>query len=300
MITTRRDFIKTIGGASAVMLAGATPLDAFAGGKNEVILSGHLWVYASKYPPDWNCNPILETVFSDFKYAGFRGLEVMESNLRGNDAVPKFKELIDKYKLPVTGASYYGDMWDKNQAPRIMDDITMVIERLGQLKANNIGITVGVAQRRKTEEELDHQAEMVKQILKVCAKNNIEGNLHNHTFEVADGMHDLKGTLARIPDVKLGPDLNWLIRGGVDPVWFIETYGHQMTYMHLRDQYANGKWTEYLGQGVTDFKAIAKALKKVNFKGRAAIELAFDSDPVNPIKENLKTSRQYVKKVFGW
>ena len=39
---------------------------------------------------------------------------------------------------------------------------------------------------------------------------------------------DVPGTLARIPDIKLGPDLNWLIRSGIDPVTFIKTYGHSI------------------------------------------------------------------------
>ncbi len=106
--------------------------------------------------------------------------------------------------------------------------------------------------------------------------------------------------MARIPNIKLGPDLNWLIRGGVDPVWFIKTYGHQMVYMHIRDQKANGKWTEAVGEGVTDFPAIAKALQERNYKGKAAIELAFDEPPVNSVREDWKKSREYVRKVFGW
>ena len=115
-------------------------------------------------------------------------------------------------------------------------------------------------------------------------------------------MHDLKGTLARIPDFKLGPDLNWLIRAGVDPIWFIKTYGHQMVYMHLRDQYQDGTWTEYLGQGATDFPGIAKAIKDIDFKGRAAIELAFPQNfvPKYPLAKDWKRSRGYLTTVFGW
>jgi hypothetical protein len=99
---------------------------------------------------------------------------------------------------------------------------------------------------------------------------------------------------------KLGPDLNWLIRGGVDPVNFIRTYGSKMVYMHIRDQRQDGKWTEYIGEGITDFPAIAEALKEIDFKGEAAIELASDVPPQNPMKENWKDSRVYVRKVFGW
>jgi sugar phosphate isomerase/epimerase len=300
--TSRRDFLRATGyAAGAAMLGSALPKDVFAGiSPTKVPVSGHLWVYASKYPPDWDCTPILDTVFSDFKYAGMQGLEVMESILRHKDAVPRFKELIQKHSLPLTGTSYYGDMWDKDKKQFLIDDITMVVEKLGQLGASNFGITVGDAGRVKTEDELDAQAQLLQEVLKICSMNRIEPNLHNHTFEVENGLHDLKGTLKRLPDIKLGPDVNWLTRAGVNPVWFIETYGHQMVYMHIRDQYANGKWTEYVGQGITDFPAIAKALQKVDFKGMVAIELAFDAEPVNAIKDDWKTSRQYVKKVFGW
>jgi len=301
---TRRQFIKHTGYASAGLTAAALlPEKLFAkntGNNNKVPVSGHLWVYASKYPPDWDCTPLLETVWGDFKYAGLAGVEVMEIILRHPDAEARFTELIQKYSLPLTGTSYNADMWNRDKRQEILDDVNVVVTRLSRLGGSTFGITVGDAGHVKTEPELDAQADLLKDIFKICANNNIQPNLHNHTFEVNNGMHDLKGTLARIPDANLGPDLNWLIRGGVDPVWFIQTYGRQMVYMHIRDQYANGKWTEYLGQGVTDFPAIAQALKKVNFKGRAAIELAFDVSPVNDLKDDWKTSREYVNKVFGW
>jgi len=303
-VYTRRRFIKHAGYAAAGLTAsGLLHQSLFANSidqNNIVPISGHLWVYASKYPPDWDCTPILDTVWSDFKYAGMDGVEVMESILHHDGAEDRFRELIQKYDVPLTGTSYYGDMWNKDKHQQILDDISMLTAMLNRLGASTFGITVGDAGHVKTEDELDAQADLLKDIFKVCNANHIQPNLHNHTFEVNNGMHDLKGTLARIPDANLGPDFNWLIRGGVDPAWFIKTYGHQMVYMHIRDQYADGKWTEYLGQGVTDFPAIAQALKDVNFKGRAAIELAFDNPPLNPVKDDWKISRKYVHNVFGW
>ena len=163
-----------------------------------------------------------------------------------------------------------------------------------------MGISVGDAQRKKTEAELDAQADLLKKIMQVCEKNNVQPNMHNHTYEMEHGMHDFKGTIARVPELKLGPDLNWLVRAKVDPVEYIKTYGHKMVYMHLRDQGANGKWTEALGEGVIDFKAIAKALKDIGYKERAAVELAFDNPPGRAVKESWKMSRQFVKQTFGW
>lgn len=300
---SRRRFLKVSGG-----IAGATVLSGLVGNAcfstasltNMVPLYAHLWVYASRYPPDWDCTPILEEVFSELKYAGLQGVELMEVLLRNDGAVGRLKELTHKYALPVTGTSYNADMWKKEKQQEILEDVERVVQRLHAVGGTMLGLTVGDAKRMKTEAELDAQGELIKKIMAVCSQNKVEPNLHNHTFEVINDLHDFKGTIARVPELKLGPDLNWLIRGGVDPVWFIKTYGHKMVYMHLRDQDAQGKWTEAVGEGVTDFPAIAKALKAINYKGKAAIELAFDKPPVHPVKEDWKKSREYVRKVFGW
>jgi hypothetical protein len=61
--------------------------------ENTVPLYGHLWVDASRYPPDWDCTPILDTAFSDIKSAGFAGIELMESIIRHDDSVNRLNEL---------------------------------------------------------------------------------------------------------------------------------------------------------------------------------------------------------------
>lgn len=269
---------------------------------NKIPLFAHLWVYASKYPPNWDCTPDLENVFSDLSYAGIEGLELMEVILRPQGAVKTLLHYIDKYQVPVSGSSYgvgFG-MWDKDQHDAILSDLALVLPNLEKVGGKTLGVSVGNAPEQKTEKQLDHQAELLKEIIKRCEDHGIVLNFHNHTYEVENNLHDLKGTLDRIPDLKLGPDLNWLIRAGVDPVEFIHTYGKQIVYLHIRDEYKNGEWTEYVGQGDTDFKSIAKALKSVEFKGAAAIELAFPNDftPVNSLRDDWKMSAEYVRSTF--
>src|SRR5205085_11323638 len=111
------------------------------------------------------CTPVLEKVFSDLKYAGLDGLELMEVNLRHSDAVSYIGDLIGKYKLPVTGTSYYGDMWNKNEHSKILDDVEMVVSRLHAIGGFTLGITVGDAGHEKTEDELNAQAELLKKII---------------------------------------------------------------------------------------------------------------------------------------
>jgi sugar phosphate isomerase/epimerase len=298
MKQTRREFLQSSGALGAAVFSGRFLTGCT--GARRIRVNGHLWIYASNFPPDWDSTPVLEQVFSDFKYAGIEGVEVMEVNLRHENAVTNMRALMEKYELPVTGTSYYADMWDRSKHEDIIKDVEMVADRLHQLGGKNIGLTVGDAGRKKTEEELDAQGEVLKAIINICNGKDILPNMHNHTFEVVDNLHDLKGTVSRVPELKLGPDLNWLVRGGVDPVEFIRTYGDKIVYMHIRDQHRDGKWTEYVGEGVTDFPAIAEAIKEIGFTGEVAIELASDIPPENAMRENWKRSREYVRKVFGW
>lgn len=281
-------------------LSSATSFDV----KSKIKVNGHLWVYASQFPPNWDAYPALESVFADMSYAGLDGIELMESILRHEDAVKRLKEYSKKYKIAVSGSSYgVGfNMWDGSQFQKIADDLAVVVPRLAEVGGKTFGVSVGEADHPKTESELDAQAKILKVMIRICADQGIVPNLHNHTYEIENGLHDLKGTLARVPELKLGPDLNWLIRGDVDPVEFITTYGKQIVYLHIRDQYDNGEWTEYVGQGDTDFTRIATALKEQGFNGQAAIELAFPNNftPTNSLKEDWKLSRKFVRKTFGW
>ena len=145
-------------------------------------------------------------------------------------------------------------------------------------------------------EQFDAQAELLRRIIALCSENNVVLNLHNHTYEVENNEHDLSGTLARIPDVKLGPDLNWVLRGGIDPVDFIHRHAERIVFLHIRDQNSDGRWSEAMGEGDMDYMAIGRALRDIGFSGDAVIELAHESDfkPTRPLRESLKISREFV------
>lgn len=261
---------------------------------------GHLWVYASQFPPDWDSTPIIEEIFQDFVYAGIEGIEIMDANLRNPSIVPLLRRLVDQYHIPVIGASYYADMWNRDLHAKIKKDAELVISRLGEVGGTRLGITVGDARRLKTERELDDQAVMLREIIALCRDHGVSPNLHNHTFEMENDQHDFRGTIKRVPEISLGPDINWLMRAGIEPVEFILEHRENIGFLHLRDQSDDGKWTHHLGQGVTDFEGIAKALKKIGFEGDVAIELAYEEKPDHPIREDFKKSREFVREVFGW
>jgi sugar phosphate isomerase/epimerase len=267
----------------------------------KVIVGAHPWVYAATRER-YEISPILEQIFSDMSYAGFDGIELMPDALRAEDGPRKVRELSRKHSLPVIGCSFGGNMWDREKHEAILAQARTVVTGLEQTGGRTLGVSVGRAPAPKTPEQFDAQAELLKKLMALCGEHGVVVNLHNHTYEVENGEHDLNGTLARVPEVKLGPDLNWLLRGGVDPVDFIRRHGKQIVFLHLRDQKADGTWPEAMGEGDMDYAVIARALKDVKFSGDAVIELAHEKGfaLTRPLRESLKMSREFVRRTLGY
>jgi sugar phosphate isomerase/epimerase len=302
MALNRRQFLdSTAKGLLAVATGTALGSPCHAASGKKILVGGHPWVYAATQP-NYDITPILDRIFADMSYAGLDGIELMHTALRADDAFQDIRALSKKYNLPVIGTSFSGNMWDRTQHQAIFEDAQVVVGNLARVGGWTFGVSVGKAPQAKTPAQLDAQAEFLRGLIALCQSKGVVLNLHNHTYEVENDMHDLKGTLERIPDVKLGPDLNWLLRGGVDPVRFIETYGKQIVFLHVRDQKADGKWSEAMGEGNMDYAAIGKALKAANFSGDVVIELAHEGNfkPTRPLRDSFKMSRAYVKQTLGF
>jgi len=298
MALDRRRFLHSAAGGLLALVAGGAENGS---PQKKIIVGGHPWVYAATQPK-YDIYPILDRIFADMSYAGLDGIELMHTALRPDDAVEHIRALSKKHALPVIGTSFGGDMWDRKQHEAIFADAQLVVNNLARLGGWTFGVSVGDTPQSKTDAQLDAQGELLKGIIALCQSKGVVLNLHNHTYEVQNNLHDLKGTLERVPGVKLGPDLNWLVRGGVDPVRFIETYGDRIVFLHLRDQKADGRWSEAMGEGDMDYIAIGKALKAAHFSGDAVIELAHEGNfkPTRPLRESLKMSRAYVRRTLGF
>ena len=269
--------------------------------EKKILVGGHPWVYAATQP-NYDIYPVLDRIFADMSYAGLDGIELMHTALNYPDAVERIAALSNEHNLPVIGTSFGGAMWDRKQHEAVFEDARIVVTRLAELGGRTLGTSVGKAPKTKTAGQLDAQAELLRRIMNLCRDNGVVLNLHNHTYEVENDMHDLNGTLARIPDIKLGPDLNWLVRGGVDPVDFIEAYRESIVFLHIRDQNADGTWSEAVGEGDMDYVAIGRALRAVSFSGDAVIELAHEGNfkPTRPLRDSLKMSRTCVMNTLGF
>jgi sugar phosphate isomerase/epimerase len=263
----------------------------------KIVVGAHPWVYAATLP-DYDVSPVLSQIFSDISYAGFDGVETIHHPLRSSFYTRQIGELIDQFKIKLIGTSYGADMWNKDKYNEIHEDVDLIFTNMALVGGRTFGVSVGEPSgREKTEAEFDNQADLLKKLITLGEKKGIVLNLHNHTAEVGNNMFDLRGTLKRIPDIKLGPDLNWLLRAGINPVDFLREFRKQIVFLHLRDQLSDGKWPESMGEGNVNFREIANVLTEISFEGDAIIELAHENGfiPTRPLKESLKMSRDYMR-----
>lgn len=302
MKMNRSEFLKTSMGALGLAALGLPAMAALARKKRKLPVGAHVWIYASTQP-GYDVSPILPQIFADMKYAGLDGVETMEHPLRKEETTKLIAELTEQFQLPLLGTSYGAAMWDQSKHSEILEDVENIMGNMARVEATTFGTSVGHPTGRiKTEDELDAQAELLLKLMVLGEKNGVVLNLHNHTYEVENNLFDVKGTLKRIPDIKLGPDLNWLLRAEVDPITFLKTYQDNIVFIHLRDQLSNGIWPESLGEGDVNFKEIGDVLESIDFDGDLVIELAHEGGfvPTRTIKESLKMSREYLRESMGY
>lgn len=290
MAPGRRRFLQAV-------LAAAAP----APSATRVPVGAHVWVFAARQP-GYDPSPVAEQIFREYSTAGIDGVELMHHMLLHEGAVERLRELSKRFSLPVLGTSWSAEMWKADQSAAILEQARTLIPRLEAVGGRTLGLSVGDAKRRKTDAEFDAQAAVLRQVMKLCKDHGVVANLHNHIYEVRDGEYDLKGTLARVPEAKLGPDLNWLIRAGVDPVDFLWRHRDRMIFAHLRDQNRDGTWCEAMGEGATDFAAIGAMFHKIKFHGDLVIELAHERSfqPTRSYGESVRLSREYVRKTMNY
>ena len=91
---------------------------------------------------------------------------------------------------------------------------------------------------------------------------------HNHHFEfeqMTDGTVPQTVILEEAPDIDWEADIAWIVRGGAEPLEWIERYGPRITAIHIKDIAPAGQcededgW-EDVGHGIVAWRNILRAL----------------------------------------
>jgi inosose dehydratase len=157
-----------------------------------------------------------------------------------------------------------------------------------------------------TAADYKREGELLTEIAKRVSDVGIKTGFHNHMGSIGQTPEQVEAILAASDPryVKLELDVGHYVQGGGDPAAAIRKYHDRLLFLHLKDvepaaTHSGYQFTE-LGQGRVDFPAIFAALRAVQFRGWAIVEL--DDERVGVMrtpKESAEMSKEYLTQKLG-
>ncbi|MTI00374.1 sugar phosphate isomerase/epimerase [Roseibium sp. RKSG952] len=111
--------------------------------------------------------------------------------------------------------------------------------------------------------------ERLNQLVKPLRDAGLSFGWHNHDFEfqpLSDGSLPMDCLMGAGEDLNWEADIAWIVRGGQDPLPWIERYGGRIRAVHVKDIARGGEggeedgWSD-IGDGMLDWPGLFRALK---------------------------------------
>jgi inosose dehydratase len=245
----------------------------------------------------------LDQLFPAAQRAGYRRMELLNSFLT-KELREKTAALVRQYNFDVPVVYHGGTFHDAEAVEQTMVEILATADAAKELRAGwiNTNCNPKKGRERKTEQELAIEASSLNRLGQHLKDRGMRLMLHQHDPDMAEGAREWRSNLHRT-DPKLVwfcVDVHWVYRGKQDPMELLKEAGPRIADLHVRNS-VNGVWSESLGDGDVDYRAVAKFLRSIKYQGLIAVELAYEKDtnPTRPLEEDIKISREYAEKVFG-
>jgi sugar phosphate isomerase/epimerase len=209
------------------------------------------------------------------------------------DDPPRFRALMDENGLSMPTAHF---------GLAMLEDDFAAATRI----AETLGVKTIVAPYLVAEERPGDAAGwqgLAARLARVCERCRDAGYgfaWHNHDFEFAplkDGTIPMATMLDGAPEIGWEIDVAWVVRGGADPLAWIDEYGPRIGIVHLKDIAPAGEardedgWAD-VGHGTVPWPAIMRALGE---KTRAEI-FVMEHDRPNDIERFARRSLEAARK----
>ncbi len=235
--------------------------------------------------------------------AGYRRVE-LTSSFFTPELAPRMLELLEKHGLKLDVVYNGGDMHEGGAAARTIEDTLALVERVkpARIAAVSFNANPKKGRERKTDAELETQTRAIGELGRRLRGMGLRLLVHEHAPELSEKArewrHMLRGTEAR--DVGICLDIDWVRRGGLEPMALLEEAGDRVGDLHLRNS-RGGVWLEELADGDVDYSKVAAHLRRKGYRGWLVVELAWERETriTRGLTENLRRSRVWAERVFG-
>jgi sugar phosphate isomerase/epimerase len=260
-------------------------------------LGCHVYVF-SEYGYDQAAR--LDEVWDMVADCGYAAIELHAPMLDRPDWHEATMAAQQRTGLEIIGGSNGGDLVDPGAYDAIREKMDVYTQKLARFEAPKCGFTAtGTRAAERTDEQSAQVVRAWTELAQMCQARGVELNYHTH----GEPIEDVQFVIDHVPAelLPLGPDLDWLRFGGIDPENFLRANAERLVMLHIRDYHLGGSRTFALGEGEADYPHLKTVLADIGFDGDFVVELA--TPPGEPrdrdLREILQTSREHVRETIG-
>lgn len=297
-MTSRRDFMKQMGGATLAALAPMQHMHSERGTSRIRV------AYAAI---TWNEHDL--QAIDDISALGYPGIQLRANVLTSyGDRPAELRELLAQHGLTFVAFSSGDVDIDAADERRVIDEHVSHARWLKD--AGGLYLQIIGSRPRRTIQPADyaHLGRLLTEIGRRTADIGIPVAYHPHVGSLGEAPHEIARILDATDDryVRLLLDVAHWQQGGGDPVAAIRQYRRRLLTLHIKDvrpvQRADGtksfQFVE-LGRGTVDLKGVFTALNDIGFDGWGIVELDGITEPSRTAKESAEISKRYLEDVIG-
>jgi inosose dehydratase len=256
----------------------------------------------------WGAND--RQAIEDIASVGFHGIQVRSNSVQEFGSGSALREELDKHPLKLVALSS-GNLGIDPAAESA--ELAKHVENARFLRdAGGLYLQI-IDERPKdraiTAADYERLGHLLTELGKRVADLGVQLGYHNHMGAMGETPEGVEQIMAAVDPryAKLELDVAHYFQGGGDPAKAIEKYSDRLLFLHLKDverlPSAAGAKDSYrfveLGRGSVNLPAVFDALRRINFRGWAVVELDSVPDKTRTPKESAIINKKYVEEKLG-
>ena len=247
----------------------------------------------------------------DIAAVGFRGIQLRSNSIAEFGSPAAVRDLLSQHELKFVALSSGNLLSDPAVAKKSISEHAAHAKFLRDAGGLYLQVIDNRPKgRATTPADYKNLGKALTELGKRTADLGIPLGYHNHMGSLGERPEELDQIMnASDPRyLKLELDIAHYCQGGGDPAKAIEKFGDRLLFMHIKDveRLPGGKDPQHsyrfveLGHGLVDIPAVFEALRKVNFRGWAVVELDEIPENAHSPKEAAAANKEYLQEKLGF
>ncbi len=244
----------------------------------------------------------------DISEVGFQGIQLRSNILPEFGERPQaLRTLLEQYRLELVALSSGGVRITPGTEAEEVAKHTRHAKFVRDVGGHYLQVTDSARpkDRAPTTADFKELGHRLTEIGKRTSDLGIKLGYHNHMNSLGESPDEVDQIMASVDRryVKLELDIAHYQQGGGNPAEAIKRYGKELLFLHIKDveslESAEQPGRKYrfveLGRGRVNMPEVFSALKEVNFRGWAIIELDSVTAKDRSAKESALISKKYIE-----